>query len=288
MTAGGADGPADGSGALAGSCLCGAIRYEVEGGLGPIGHCHCRTCRKAHAAAFATTSRVARARFRWSSGEALVASFESSPGKRRFFCPRCGSHLIAAWKDAPTVIVRVGSLDSDPGQRPAVHIWASQKAPWHEITDALPQFAESASSAAATPNARGAIHHVDLTARDVGRSTDFYDRVLPLLGFRRGANVPEGPIWAGDRLEIGLQPARSPGDHDRYVPGLHHLALWAPSRAAVDAAHERLCALGVPVLDAPADYPQYAPGYYAVFFADPDGIKLEYVFTPRWPSGGEA
>jgi catechol 2,3-dioxygenase-like lactoylglutathione lyase family enzyme len=52
----------------------------------------------------------------------------------------------------------------------------------------------------------------------------------------------------------------------------------------VDDVHRQLLALGVPILDAPAAYPQYAPGYYAVFFADPDGLKLEYVFTPRWPA----
>jgi catechol 2,3-dioxygenase-like lactoylglutathione lyase family enzyme len=108
--------------------------------------------------------------------------------------------------------------------------------------------------------------------------------VLPLIGFRRSTAVPEGPIWAGANLEIGLVAARSRAAHDRYSPGLHHLAFAAPSRAAVEALHQQLVAFGVEVLDPPADYPQYAPGYYAVFFADPDGMKLEYVFTPRWPT----
>ena len=128
---------------VSGSCLCGAVRYEIDGELGPIGHCHCRTCRKAHAAAFATTARVDRSRFRWSCGEDVVASFESTPGKRRFFCPRCGSHLVAAWDGAPNVIVRVGSVDSEFTGRPAVHIWTSQQAPWYEITDSLPQLPEA-------------------------------------------------------------------------------------------------------------------------------------------------
>ena len=132
--------------------------------------------------------------------------------------------------------------------------------------------------------ATGAIHHIDLTASDLDRSTAFYDRVLPLLGFRRSAGVPEGPIWAGAQLEVGLVAARTCAGHDRFTPGLHHLAFTAPTRGAVDALHERLVALGVEILDAPADYPRYAPGYYAVFFADPDGIKLEYVFTPKWPA----
>jgi hypothetical protein len=135
--------------ALAGGCLCGAVRYAVESPLGPMGHCHCRTCRKAHAAAFATTARAAREAFRWVAGEDVVASFESTPGKKRYFCPRCGSHLVAAWDDAPHVIVRIGSLDDDPGGRPVVHIWTSQTAPWHTITDGLPQLAEGAPTPAA-------------------------------------------------------------------------------------------------------------------------------------------
>jgi len=130
----------------------------------------------------------------------------------------------------------------------------------------------------------GAIHHLDLSASDLAESTAFYDRLLPLLGFRRSADVHEGPIWAGAHLEIGLQTARSSATHDRHSPGLHHLAFAAPSRGAVDELHERLLDLEVTVLDAPTEYPQYAPGYYAVFFADPDGIKLEYVFTPEWPA----
>lgn len=132
---------------------------------------------------------------------------------------------------------------------------------------------------------RGAIHHLDVTVSDLDRSTAFYDRVMPLFGFTRSLDVPEGPVWAGSRVELGLAPARpsSRRDHDRYAPGLHHLAFAAPDRAAVDRAHADLAALGVLILDAPAEYPQYAPGYYAVFFADPDGMKLEYVFTPRAP-----
>jgi catechol 2,3-dioxygenase-like lactoylglutathione lyase family enzyme len=130
----------------------------------------------------------------------------------------------------------------------------------------------------------GAIHHVDLTVRNTEVSVPFYDRVMPLLGFRRTKDAPEGPIYAGAAVEIGIVGARSQAPHDRYAAGLHHLAFSAPSRAAVDEVHGRLVALGVRVLDAPADYPQYAPGYYAAFFADPDGLKLEYVFTPSWPS----
>jgi catechol 2,3-dioxygenase-like lactoylglutathione lyase family enzyme len=130
----------------------------------------------------------------------------------------------------------------------------------------------------------GAIHHLDITVRDLARSTAFYERLLPRMGFRRIADSPEGPLWAGAQVELGLQAARSgSARHDRKSPGLHHLAFTAPAREAVDALHRELVELGVPVLDPPAEYPHYAAGYYAVFFADPDGIKLEYVYTPAWP-----
>ena len=132
----------------------------------------------------------------------------------------------------------------------------------------------------------GWLHHIDVTVSDLERSTEFYGRVLGLMGFRRLTDVPEGPVFAGERLEVGLVAARSVGarSHDRYSPGLHHLAFGAPNRAAVDRVHRELQAMGVTILDPPTEYERYAPRYYAVFFADPDGIKLEYVFTPKWPS----
>jgi catechol 2,3-dioxygenase-like lactoylglutathione lyase family enzyme/diadenosine tetraphosphate (Ap4A) HIT family hydrolase len=133
----------------------------------------------------------------------------------------------------------------------------------------------------------GSLHHVDLTASDLERSLTFYDRVLPLMGFRRLADCVEGPLWAGHSMELGLQPARAEASgvrHDRYAPGLHHLAFASPSRADVDRVHAQLVRLGVVILDPPALYERYTAGYYAVFFADPDGMKLEYVYTPQWPA----
>jgi catechol 2,3-dioxygenase-like lactoylglutathione lyase family enzyme len=136
-----------------------------------------------------------------------------------------------------------------------------------------------------TLSATGAIHHIDITVHDLERSSDFYDRILPLLGFTRIEDVPEGPLWAGAHVEVGLQAARNSGaEHDRYSPGLHHLAFTAPTRESVDKLHRQLLEMNIAILDAPAEYPEYCRGYYAVFFADPDGIKLEYVYTPEWPA----
>jgi catechol 2,3-dioxygenase-like lactoylglutathione lyase family enzyme/diadenosine tetraphosphate (Ap4A) HIT family hydrolase len=128
--------------------------------------------------------------------------------------------------------------------------------------------------------APGRVHHLDLSVGNLTAATAFYEGVLPLMGFRRQPDAPEGPIWCGDAVEIGLQAARRQRPHDRYTPGLHHLAFEAPTPRDVDRVYRQLLALGVQVLEAPAEYRSYGAGYYAVFFADPDGIKLEYAFTP--------
>jgi glyoxylase I family protein len=133
---------------------------------------------------------------------------------------------------------------------------------------------------------RGAIHHLDLTVRDPWASLGFYREVLGFIGYRLVREDERGFDFAleGPGSSIGLMRAEGEGrtrSHDRYSPGLHHVAWKAGSRAEVDALHRRLQEIGAQILDAPADYPEYGEGYYAVFFADPDGLKLEYVFEPE-------
>ena len=135
---------------------------------------------------------------------------------------------------------------------------------------------------------RGRIHHLDLTMKDPRASRDFYDAVLGFMGYRRVREDERGYDWAlpgpADRhCSIGIVGAQGDGGarrHDRYSPGLHHVAWHAESRADVDRLHARLIEIGATILDPPAVYPQYSPGYYAVFFADPDGLKLEFVYEP--------
>ncbi|MCG8588044.1 MAG: GFA family protein [Proteobacteria bacterium] len=124
---------------LEGGCLCGDVRYEAGALTGPIGHCHCPTCRKAHGSAFSTVGRTSREGFRWVRGQEHVRAFESSPGKFRHFCCNCGSHMMAEWDGEPEVILRLGTLDTDPGARPAAHVWTDLKADWYEIDAKLPQ-----------------------------------------------------------------------------------------------------------------------------------------------------
>lgn len=137
---------------------------------------------------------------------------------------------------------------------------------------------------------RGLVHHIDLTVSDLAASRRFYDAVLGFLGYRRTVDYDDGTDWdlvqsdpAVPFHSIGVVAARGPGRdrvHDRYSPGLHHLAWASDSREDVERMHAMLLSIGATILDPPADYPQYSPDYHAVFFADPDGLKLEYVWSP--------
>jgi len=129
------------------------------------------------------------------------------------------------------------------------------------------------------------VHHVDLVVSSIERSLPFYRELLAPLGFHRISEV-EGErgetIWylGGPGTSIGLREAQTEsGPHDRYAVGLHHLALEAYTRGVVDERAEWLRSQGAEIESGPQEY-TYTPGYYAVFFYDPDGIKLEIVHVP--------
>ena len=128
------------------------------------------------------------------------------------------------------------------------------------------------------------VDHVDLCVSSVERSLAFYRELLAPLGYHRVSEI-EGErsetVWylVGDHDAIGLREAQTPDGIDRYRVGLHHLAFRADSRAAVDERALWLREREAEIESGPEEYP-YSPGYYAVFFADPDGIKLEIVHNP--------
>jgi catechol 2,3-dioxygenase-like lactoylglutathione lyase family enzyme len=128
------------------------------------------------------------------------------------------------------------------------------------------------------------VHHVDLVVSSIERSLPFYRDLLAPLGYHRVSEV-EGErgetiyYLAGPDVEVGLREAQSGGDVDRYRVGLHHLAFEAWSRSVVDECAEWLRAEDATIESGPQEY-GYSVGYYAVFFYDPDGIKLEIVHVP--------
>jgi hypothetical protein len=126
---------------LTGSCLCGGIRYEIDGELDSVVNCHCSMCRKAQGSAFRTRASVAHERFRIVQGKELVAEYQSSPSTVRRFCRVCGSPMMNSWKGNPGAYgLALGTLDQDPGAKPVRHLFVASKAPWHSITDGLPQY----------------------------------------------------------------------------------------------------------------------------------------------------
>lgn len=127
---------------MLGSCLCKGIKYEVRALAGPIVHCHCTTCRKAHAAAFASTARVHREDFLIVSGQHQLKKCESSLGKFRYFCQNCGTHIYAELLNQPQIILRVATLDDSPEKYPAASIWVSHAVPWLNYGPDVQCFAE--------------------------------------------------------------------------------------------------------------------------------------------------
>lgn len=126
---------------ISGSCLCGAVVYEIEGVLTDAGNCHCKMCRKEHGAAFGSYATVDPKRFRWVSGEIDISRFESSAGSDRIFCRVCGSTL-GGMEEGRVTSITLGTVDGNPGVAPRSHIFVGSKASWHEITDDLPRFDE--------------------------------------------------------------------------------------------------------------------------------------------------
>jgi hypothetical protein len=131
-------------GIVRGSCLCGAIAYVIESAPTACRHCHCGRCRKQRAAAHASNLVTAAEGVRFTRGRERLAEFKL-PDARFFahaFCRTCGASQPRIDPARGIAIVPMGSLDDDPGVRPREHIFVGSKAPWYEIADGLPRFAE--------------------------------------------------------------------------------------------------------------------------------------------------
>ncbi len=126
-----------------GSCLCGTVSFEVDAEIRRFHHCHCRTCRKAHATVYGSSALVDKNAFRVLTGARSIGEYESSPGKIRSFCKICGTHVYArSARDPNDIVLRLGALDGGLGIKAVGHIWVSHKPDWYDITDDLPQQSE--------------------------------------------------------------------------------------------------------------------------------------------------
>ena len=124
-----------------GGCLCGAVRFEIRGGIRNVIYCHCSQCRKAQGSAFATNGIVNAAEFRIVSGEELLTGYEATPGQTKSFCSICGSPIMSRSVSKPDQVrVRLGTVESDIDERPGAHIFVTSKANWEDICGDLPQY----------------------------------------------------------------------------------------------------------------------------------------------------
>jgi catechol 2,3-dioxygenase-like lactoylglutathione lyase family enzyme len=134
--------------------------------------------------------------------------------------------------------------------------------------------------------ARVGLHHVDIVVSSLERSLPLYRELLRPLGYVEAYEVvgERGePVWyldgEGVGASLGIREAQVGVVHDRYAVGLHHLAFEASSRDMVDERYRWARERGLEIENEPQEWP-YVPGYYATFFHDPDGLKLEVVFVP--------
>ena len=133
------------AGTLGGSCLCGAVRYTVEGVSQRFYHCHCSRCRKASGSGHSSNLFV-KGSLRWDSGEALVRRFKLPQAERftNVFCTTCGGRLPRFIEPQGMVLIPAGSLDDEPEIRPQARIFEGSRAGWSCDGSALPGFDEYA------------------------------------------------------------------------------------------------------------------------------------------------
>lgn len=125
-----------------GTCLCGTVRYEVDGPFSAMMHCHCSMCRKHHGAMFGTFAVAPLMGFRWLAGADNVGKYRSSEHGERQFCRTCGSVAPILLPDMDLAICPAGNLLEDLELRPQSHFFAGSRASWYPITDDLQQYEE--------------------------------------------------------------------------------------------------------------------------------------------------
>ena len=125
-----------------GQCLCGDVRYAIEGKISPIWLCHCSKCRRANGSAFHASAICNATNFKWVSGEDGIREFESTPTYVTRFCGRCGSPVPQQLRGTELVFLHAGALDDVEGRVVDHHIFTGSKASWYDIRDDGEQWSE--------------------------------------------------------------------------------------------------------------------------------------------------
>jgi hypothetical protein len=127
---------------LRGQCLCGAVCYAVSNAFRYSFNCHCSQCRRATGSAFKPFAGIESEALRLTEGGGEVMIYGDPQAAHDVHCGRCGSLLYSVVREGAYVHVTLGTLLDTPDIRPAAHLFVSSRAPWHEITDSLPQYDE--------------------------------------------------------------------------------------------------------------------------------------------------
>lgn len=125
---------------ISGTCLCGAVRYEVPDEFHAAFNCHCSRCRRATGSAFKPMAAIVFDKIRLVQGQDELLVYGEPPGSHDMHCRHCGSFLYSYIAENGNGHVAMGTMVDTPSIRPQFHMFVGSKAPWFEITDGLPQF----------------------------------------------------------------------------------------------------------------------------------------------------
>ena len=127
---------------LTGSCACGTVRFQVTAPFQTAGYCHCKRCQRRSGALWSLNAMVASDGFEILEGADAIGTWRPPDGIAKSFCTRCGGHLYSGDPGShPSVGVRLGAVDGDPGIRPRWHQWLESAPDWEPIRDdGLPRF----------------------------------------------------------------------------------------------------------------------------------------------------
>jgi len=126
---------------LLGRCLCGAVRFQIEGPFQSAAYCYCRRCQRRTGTARSASARVAISDFEVLTGRDLIRAWRPADGMAKNYCGECGGHVFSGPLDAEKIVIRLGAIDGDPGIHPEYRQWVSSAASWEEIPDdGLPRY----------------------------------------------------------------------------------------------------------------------------------------------------
>ena len=124
------------SGVLAGSCLCGRVRFEVTEPFDRVTQCHCASCKKLSGGVGTANGRARTEAIRIVAGRDALRTYQPDEGSAKTFCSECGSNLFGGgWPESERASVRLSALDVPLEERPSAHLYVRSVAPWETLPD---------------------------------------------------------------------------------------------------------------------------------------------------------